>query len=176
VYNKEYKASSTKQEFLNLDELETNVCTIWNSLIENFTPIYDQRSCNMSYISWDRYNLQQKDSYRMLFQNTDQGYKKFLDVWNDFSEWWDSKCRRMLDRSTDDFIPSIYAKINKMLFEDQPQKVLENFAIQVVYDRVPNGCLNKGTLFTIESLDNFSNEDKVNEVAKRLYNLTCSRS
>lgn len=170
MYNK--IESYSKDEFLDMEELECNMINLWNSIIGSFQNV-SSKTANGSFVQWDRSLVLQKDLYKVLFKDTEAGYNKFLSIWDNYFEWWYREGQSTISQKTDDVISSIYDLVNDKLIKSN-LKPTGDFGIQIVFDAIPNKCLSKGSIFTIESISNFIDENKIIEVSERLYELICS--
>lgn len=169
LYQKEKKLSNNI--FLSIDELESNIITIWNNIIGNFQ-LNPGETVNSSFVRYDRELCLQKDFYKALFKDTELGYKTFLNIWDNYIKRWYSEELHIISNKTDDNIPTIYDLVIDKLSQLNV-KPSGDFGIQIVFGQVPDGCLRNGSTFTIESVDNFTDEIKLNDVSERLFNLIC---
>ncbi|WP_315069255.1 hypothetical protein [uncultured Clostridium sp.] len=174
MYNEKSNSTGKQDKFLSMEELYRVVPSIWNNLIKRFTPI-NGRASNSSFIYWDKELLKQKDLYRTLFKDTEEGHKEYLNIWNQYSRWWYDECQSMINKKTDEFIPTIYNLVKNKLILNKGYLLPDNFAIEVVFSEIPKDCLLNGDLFTIESINNFSSESDVSEISERLYELILSK-
>ncbi|MBU3202098.1 hypothetical protein LL037_20365 [Clostridium estertheticum] len=168
LYVFEYKKKlDFKNEFLDMKEL-------WNNMIRSIITI-PGRGCNNSFVFWDIDFLKEKDSYKVLFENTEDGYNEFSNVWDKYINWWYDEGLSMFDKKAEEVIPIIYDLVMNRLVAEKLEPPSDTFAIQIMFDKIPNGWLSSGTLCTIESINNFSDKYKVNEVCERLYRLILSK-
>jgi len=168
------KKSNLTDEFLSIEELYQIVPNIWNDMVGKFKPI-EGRAPNSSFIYWDKELLKERDSYRILFKDTEEGYKEYLNIWNQYSEWWHNECQVMLNKKMDEFIPTIYELVKNKLISNKGYLPSDNFAIEIVFSEVPKDCLLNGTLFTIESINDFCSESCISKISERLYKLILSK-
>lgn len=156
--------------FLSKEELNSQIKYLWNNMVLGFKPIIGKYG-NSSFINWDRQLLKEKDNYKVLFKNTKEGYKQYLKAWENYFNWWYKEEEFKLNEKMDEIIPSIYNNVKDKLKKNKLQLPEESFCIQVIFDKVPSGCLTSGTLFTIEAIDNFSDEQKIYKISERLYDV-----
>lgn len=171
IYDK--KVNLTDNFFIT-NELYDNIPNIWNEMVQKFKPI-NGKCCNSSFVNWDKELLQEKDVYKTLFKNTEEGYKEYLKIWEKYLEWWHSECQVILNKQMDEFIPVIYEVVKHKLILNKGYLPVNNFAIEIVCSKVPKNCLTEGTLFTIESIDDFYSEFGIDKISERIYNLILSK-
>lgn len=170
IYNK--KEINLRNVLLDRNELNHNIECEWNKIINSFEyNVYDKS--NKSFIKWDKNLVDNKELYSTLFQNTKEGYAAFMKIWEEYHKWWYTKGQNIINKKTDEIIPEIYDLVNKKMSE-KDIKVNGVFGIQVVFNEVPEQWIKRGPIFTIESIDNFSDKSKIDEVAERLYKLISS--
>lgn len=168
-YNEEELFS--KDGFLAREELEVNARNTWNTIIEDFQRSFSETG-NDSFVHWDIRLIRKKDLFKVLFKDTETGYNRFLDIWDNYYRQWYDEHQNIIYQKTDEIIPDIY----KLVYDKLAIKNINltgNFGIQVILGKIPNEFITKGCIFTIEPIDNFSDKNKIIEVSERVYKLIC---
>jgi hypothetical protein len=167
-----YNEKDSYKDFLDIEEFENNIKNIWNNTLKSFQK-FSSETGTSSFVKWDIDLVKQKDLYKILFKDTEEGYNKFLNAWDDYYKWWYREGQRIITKRTDDTIPTIYKLVHNKLAATNINPI-GNFGIQVVLGKIPNEFLTEGSIFIVESIENFADENKIIEVSERLYKLICS--